>query len=97
MMVIGIYRMDAAVRITHKPTGISAEVWGKRSQHRNRQAAMDLLRARIYASANVARLDVMVRGYDLGDGDHGLPDAEVDALIDAPRIAPKLAGNGEGE
>ncbi|ASP33466.1 peptide chain release factor H [Labrenzia sp. VG12] len=37
---------DSGVRITHMPTGVSAHSTDERSQHRNRQVALDRLRAR---------------------------------------------------
>ncbi len=66
-----INKTDSAVRITHLPTGIVAESQNRRSQLQNREAAMHMLKTRLYEKMEEER-DSKVRAsrkIQVGSGD----------------------------
>ena len=55
-----VNKRETAVRVKHKPTGISIHVSSERSQERNKSKALELLRSRLYR----ARLDLRAEEKD---------------------------------
>jgi len=52
---------ETAVRITHKPTGITVTCQSERSQHRNKEVALQILKAKLYELERRKREEELAR------------------------------------
>ena len=66
-----INKTDSAIRITHKPTGLVVTCQDQRSQYKNKDKAMAVLRSRLYDMAIKEQTDEMTenRRSQVGTGD----------------------------
>jgi peptide chain release factor 2 len=57
-------KTESGVRYTHLPTGIAAESRSERSQHKNDQMALSLLKAKLYRIEEEKRREAVEKKYD---------------------------------
>jgi peptide chain release factor 1 len=66
-------KTETEVEITHRPTGLKVRCGAERSQHRNKQLAMEILAARLAENERQARIQGrnMTRREQIGSGQRG--------------------------
>ncbi len=80
-----VNKTDSAIRITHEPTGVVVQCQSQRSQHQNRDKAMQQLRAKLY-EIEMKKLEAEKRSQEENKADIGWGSQIRSYVLDSARI-----------
>ena len=80
-----VNKTDSAIRITHEPTGVVVQCQSQRSQHQNRDKAMQQLRAKLY-EIEMQKLDAERQSLEESKSDIGWGSQIRSYVLDSARI-----------
>ena len=80
-----VNKTDSAIRITHEPTGVVVQCQSQRSQHQNRDKAMQQLRAKLY-EIEMQKLDAERQTLEESKSDIGWGSQIRSYVLDSARI-----------
>ncbi len=80
-----VNKTDSAIRLTHEPTGVVVQCQSQRSQHKNRDKAMQQLRAKLY-EIEIQKLDQERKSLEESKADIGWGSQIRSYVLDSSRI-----------
>ena len=87
-----VNKTDSAIRITHEPTGVVVQCQSQRSQHQNRDKAMQQLRAKLY-EIEMQKLDAERQSLEESKLDIGWGSQIRSYVLDSSRIKDLRTGH----